>query len=221
MIVAITSLVVATAGTATAASVVISNSSQVKNGALRGSDLANRTVTGLKIANGTISGAKIRNGTVTPSKLSSSVRRQLGGAAPAGLTASEAVRRSGPDNVAPGTARIASVKALQPGTYIIMAKTTIESFPGDIGLGELLRENKTATAECTLEVGGDVDKARGATVTPTSSHPHTLNMQMTRTIGTAADAVLTCGADHYRWRAADSSVVAIRLAGSTRVETAD
>lgn len=221
MIVAIIALVVATAGTATAASVLIRDSSQVRNGSLRGADLGNRTITAGKIANNTITGSKIRNGTVASTDLAASVRRQLGGAAPAGLTAVEAIRRSGPDNVAPGIARIASVKALQPGTYLLMAKTTVESFPGDTGLGELFRESKTATVECTLAVAGDVDKARGATVRPTSSAPHTLNMQMTRTIDQPADAVMTCGGDHYRWKAVDTSIIAIRLSGSTRVDTTD
>jgi len=226
LIVSIVALVVACAGTATAASVLIKNSSQIATGAVTSSDVKNSSLAGIDIKNKSISGgdladsaitsSKVKSNTITAEKLAPAVRNTLQGQ---GLTAQEAVRKTGPENVAAGGASVARITQLQPGTYFVTAKTTITGVAGDLGLGELLRPNKTASAECTLDIGGDVDKARTAVATPGSETPGTVNMQMTRTLDTPTDAILTCSVTNVPWRASDSSIVALKLQGSTRVDT--
>jgi hypothetical protein len=226
LIVSIVALVVACAGTATAASVLIKNSSQiatgavtssdVKNSSLAGIDIKNKSISGGDLADGAITSSKVKSNTITAEKLAPAVRNTLQGQ---GLTAQEAVRKTGPENVAAGGASVARITQLQPGTYFVTAKTTITGVAGDLGLGELLRPNKTASAECTLDIGGDVDKARTAVATPGSETPGTVNMQMTRTLDTPTDAILTCSVTNVPWRASDSSIVALKLQGSTRVDT--
>ncbi len=226
LIVSIVALVVACAGTATAASVLIKNSSQIASGAVTSSDIKNSSITGTDIKNksikggdmadGTVTGRQVKANTISADKLAPAVRNTLRGQ---GLTAQEAVRRAGPENVAAGGASIARITQLQPGTYFVTAKTTITGVAGDLGLGELLRPNKTAGAECTLEIGGDVDKARQAVATPGSETPATINLQMTRSIDAPTDAILSCSVTNVPWRASDSSIVALKLQGSTRVDT--
>lgn len=215
LIVSITALVVATAGTATAATALITNSSQVKAGSINGSDVRNSSLTGLDIKNGSI-----KAGDLAAGLRGGAIKGQSVGAAGQGATAQEAVRRSGPENVPAGGAIITRLAQLQPGTYFVTAKTTITGVAGDLGLGELLRPNKTAGAECTLDIGGDVDKGRQAVATPGSETPATINVQMTRTIATPTDAILSCSVTNVPWRASDSSIVALKLASSTRVDAA-
>lgn len=216
--VSIAALVVASAGTATAASVIITKSSQVKANSLNGSDIKNSSLTGLDIKNGSIKAGDLASGVLSGTKVKgNSVTGQSVGTG--AVTAQEAVRRAGPENVAAGGATIARITQLAPGTYFVAAKTTITGVAGDLGLGELLRTNKTAGAECTLEIGGDVDKSRQAVVTPGSETPATINMQMTRTIASPTDAILGCSVTNVPWRASDTSIVALKLQGSTRTDS--
>lgn len=225
LVVATVALVVACAGTATAASVLIKNSTQVatgaingsdvKNGTLAGIDLKNKSLPGAKLADATVTGSKVKANTIDASKLAPAVRNTLQGQ---GLTAQEAVRKAGPEDVAAGGATITRIATLQPGTYFVVAKTTITGVAGDMGLGELLRPNKTAGAECTLEIGADVDKARAVVASPGAETPQTINLHMTRSIDTPTDAILTCSVTNVPWRASDSSIVALKLQGSTRTD---
>ncbi|WP_372788167.1 hypothetical protein [Paraconexibacter sp.] len=226
LVVSIVALVVACAGTATAASVLITSSSQVKAGSLNGSDIKNSSLTGLDIKNkslrggdlsdNTVTGRQIRADTITAEDLAPAVRNTLRGE---GLTATEAVRRSGPE------ARPANVPAtigkldLQPGTYLVLAKSTITADTTNFGLGELLRANKTGSAECVLEMAGEQDHARQAVITPGSVAPATLNMQFTRTVDAAAPVTLSCSVNDFQWRASDTSITAVKLSGTTRVDT--
>ncbi len=226
LIVSIVALVVACAGTATAASVLIKNSSQVKANSLNGSDIKNSTLTGSDIKNrslrggdladNTVTGRQIRANTVTAEDLAPAVRNTLRGE---GLTAAEAVRRSGPESQAANKPAAVGKLDLQPGTYLILAKTTITGDAAPLGIAEILRLNKTGSAECILELAGEQDRARQAVVTPYSLSPATLNMQFTRTLDTAAPATLSCSVNDFTWRASDTSITAVKLSGTTRVDT--
>jgi hypothetical protein len=44
-------------------------------------------------------------------------------------------------------------------------------------------------------------------------------MQMTRSIDAPSDIAVVCDSD-YAWRASDTSIVALKLAGSTRTDVA-
>lgn len=204
LVVSIIALIVAMSGTAVAARTLITSSSQIKNGTIRGVD--------------------IRSGTITKSKLSRKTVRSLtrpasGGGASSGSTqALEAHRQTGPDMPKGGPATVAEL-ALSPGTYAVFAKTTVTPFIPDRGLLDvLLKQNKTIAAECTLDVNGTGDFAISAIVTPASEHPATLNMQLTRTLDAPGKAVLTCEADGIRWAAANSSIIAMKVGATSRTE---
>lgn len=204
LIVAIIALVVATAGTATAASrYLITSSSQVKTGAINGTD----------IQNGSIKGGDIANGTITSSKLAASARLS---ASSGDSFATEAVRKNGPVVNPGGSQRVATLSALQPGTYVLQAKTTMSmSSNSDLGLGELLNQQKTVGAHCILDASGDQDDARAPIAVPYTKVPTTLYMQLTRTLGSAADISLLCDAP-AGWEAHDTSIIAIRVGGTAR-----
>lgn len=70
MIVAIVALIASLGGNAIAATVIISSSSQIKNGVVSSADIRNNT----------ISSTDVRNGTITPNDLSKSLRTQLAAA---------------------------------------------------------------------------------------------------------------------------------------------
>ncbi len=218
MVVAIIALIVACAGTATAASVVlIRSSSQVKASSLNGSDLKYKSLTNRNLANDAVTRRVIKDGSVGTDQLATSVKSALSNQ---GLTATESVRRDGP--VAPNGEQLAVVTlaGLAPGTYTLMAKAVVSpTTPSGGLLGELFKNTKTGTARCTLDAAGDSDDALAPLGAPFSLYSNTLNLQMTRTLNTASDIVLNCVAN-VAWKAANSSIVALKLAGSTRVDSA-
>ncbi len=203
LIVSIVAVVIACAGTATAATVLIKNSSQIRAGAVNGSDIANNSV----------KSADIANGTIATDDLKASLKNTLTGQ---GFTATEASRRAGPLDQPVGHHEIATLPQLAPGTYAIFAKTTVDPVISSLGLGELLRGNKTVNAECTLAAGGDEDRSRQTVASPYSVSPSTVNMQMTRTIDVATDIKVSCTVNDYKWSAKDTSIIALKLAGSSR-----
>ncbi len=226
MVVALIALVVALGGTATAA-VVISSSSQVKANAIRatdirneltGSDIKNESLSTNDIKDGTVAARDIKKGAITSDQLAASVKSSLTAKSGIGFNATEVVRKAGPDNQAPGQQRVLTMTALQPGTYLILAKTTISPIAQSQGLGELLNPDKTSSAQCVLAAGGDQDNARTAIASPGTFIPSTLNNQMTRTIDAPVDVTYTCDVTNLNWKASDSSIIALRLEGSSRTD---
>ncbi|HEX6390141.1 MAG TPA: hypothetical protein VFZ89_11850, partial [Solirubrobacteraceae bacterium] len=102
----------------------------------------------------------------------------------------------------------------------LFAKTTVSPVTGDAGiLLELLaRQNRTVGAECVLRAGGDEDRARDTIASPYSVSPATVNMQMTRTIDAPTDVTVSCTVENYEWNASDTSIVALKLSGSSRAD---
>jgi hypothetical protein len=217
MVVAIIALIVACAGTATAAGIVlIKSSAQVKAGALNGSDLKSKTLTNRNLADGAVNGRTIKNGTVGSEDLSSGVKSAL---AAQGFTGTESVRRDGPTVSNGGSQKVATLTGLAPGTYALFAKTVISpTNPSGGLLGELLKNNKNGSARCTLDGAGDSDEAVVPIGAPFALYANTLNLQLTRTLSAASDIVLTCDAN-VAWKAGNTSIVALKLAGSTRVDS--
>jgi hypothetical protein len=204
LVVSIVALIVAMGGTAVAAKVLITSSSQIKNGSIRGVDLKK----------GTITKSRLSKGTLASLNASSSV-------APGDTSATEAHRQTGPDVPAGGPSLVAEL-ALQPGVYAVFAKTTITPFITDDGLLDtLLKDDKTRAAECTLDVNGTGDFATAAIVSPGTTNAATLNVQLTRTIDTPGTAKLTCQtAPQVHWQAANTSIIALKVGSSTRTEAA-
>lgn len=212
LVLSIVAIVIACAGTATAAGVLIKNSSQVRAGSITGSDIKNRSITALDIADGTISAAKLKKNTsVSGSSVSAS-------SAAAGTTATEAVRRVGPSKVPAGSHDIATLAQLPAGTYAIFAKTTITPEVGNNGLGELLRQVRTVSAQCVLSAGGDEDHGNQVVASPYSQAPATVNMQLTRSLDKPTDVKVACTVNDYPWNAADTSIIAVKLASSSRTD---
>lgn len=217
MVVAIIALIVACAGTATAAGVIlIRSSSQVKAGSLNGSDLKSKSITNRNLASGAVNGRTIKDGSVSSKELSSGVKSAL---ASQGLTATESVRRDGPTVPGGGSQRVATLSGLAPGTYALLAKTVISPVNPSAGLvQDLLKGSKTASAHCRLDSAGDGDDVIVPVGSPFSLYANTLNLQLTRTLAAATDIVLTCDVN-AGWKAGNTSIVALKLAGSTRVDS--
>lgn len=205
LVVSIIALVVACAGTATAAGVLISNSSQIRAGAVSGSDIKNNAITA----------SKIKNGTIGTGDLSSAAKGAL---TSQGINATEVIRKVGPVKVGAGQHEIATMSQLAPGTYAIFAKTTITAELGNFGLGELLRQTKTVNAQCVLSAGGDQDNANQTVASPYSQAPNTANMQLTRSFDKPTDVKVTCTINDYPWNASDTSIIALKLAGASRTD---
>jgi hypothetical protein len=197
LVISIIALVVATAGTATAAGVLIKNSSQVKAGAISGSDIKKNGITTAQLSKGLL--ALINT---------------------SGPVATEAVRKTGPTVKNGGQALVVAMPNVPAGSYLFMAKMTMSPEIQDLGLGEILRQPKTGGGHCVLDAGGDVDDGRQAILSPESQTPSTLNMQLTRTLGKPSDVVLNCDAN-IGWHGNDASIIAIKLASTSRTDTAD
>jgi hypothetical protein len=201
--ISIIALIVALSGTAVATTrLLITSSRQIKNG--------------------TISGVDLRTGTLTSKQLSHHLRSKIvdGGASAGGsdTTAVEAHRLSGPALTQGGKATVATLN-LQPGVYAVFAKLNVTPNVTDQGLLDtLLKDNKTVQANCTLDVAGTGDFASGAIVSPGSQNNVTLAMQATRTLDAPGVVTLSCEADTVPWKAADTSIIAMRVGDSTRTE---
>jgi len=217
MVVSIIALVVATAGTATAARVLITSGTQVKTGVLSGSDIKNRSITASDIKSGTITSKQIRKGTLTSSAFSTDTRALLGGGS--GATAQEVFRKQGPNNQPGNTAaRVVTMSGLAPGIYAIFGKVSMGSRVGDLGvLTELLKSNKTATGRCRLNAAGDEDSAVHPLATPYSELVSTFNTQITRTLSSPGNVYIQCEAP-IAWGTSDASIIAIRLGSADRSE---
>ncbi len=205
MVVSIVALVVATAGSATAATVLIKNSSQVKASSLNGSDIKNRSLKGIDIANGAISDRQL-----APKILNRFTKQ--------GFVATEVVRKVGPERQEPGQDTVATMGGLAPGTYLLIASTILSPTRGDQGLlTSVLQNPKTAGGHCVLQAGGDESHARTPIATPYSDTPATLVAQMTRSIDKPTDIVLQCDSG-VPWKASDTSIIALKLTGSSRTD---
>jgi hypothetical protein len=212
LVVSIIALVVACAGTATAAGVLITKSTQIKN----------NVITGSKIKSGSITSSDIKDGTISSKDLRKSTK--VGASSVSGgsgtVSASEAVRKVGPTKQKAGQALVATLPQLAPGTYVLLAKSTISTDVSNMGLlFELLKPDKTINAECILAAGGDQDNGRSGIASPGSqSSPSTVNLQMTRTIDAPTDVTLTCNVNDVNWQASDTSIIAIKVGSSTRTD---
>lgn len=196
LVISIVALIIACTGTATAASVLIKNSSQIKSGAISGSD--------------------IKKNAITSDKLSAGVRGLIN----SGVVATEAVRREGPTVKNGGQALVVSMPNVPAGSYLFMAKATLSPEITDLGLGEILRNPKTGGGHCVLNAGGDVDDARQPILTPQSETPSTINMQITRSFDKPSDVVVNCDSN-IGWHANDASIIAIKLSSTSRTDSAD
>lgn len=202
LVVSIIALVVALSGTAVAAKVLVTSSSQIENRTIRGVDLRDGAITKRQIARATYQ----------------LLTANSGGSGGSDSAAIEAHRLTGPD-VPDGKSTQVIELALQPGVYAVFAKTTITPFiPGSL-LDELFGDNKVISAECTLDVNGTGDFAAQGVASRGTTGPATLNTQVTRTLDVPGKATLTCTTSKpVRWAASNSSIVAMKVDSTSRTE---
>jgi hypothetical protein len=217
MAVSVAALVVAMGGSAFAASkVLITSSSQIRQGAVESSDIKNGSLKGADLAGGTITADKLKAASISGDKLRADVRSQL--TKPATTSATEVVRGQGPTQAAAtgGSAVVATLKGLAPGSYLLTAKTVLASASGEQkGLLDAVLNSETHTGKCRLEAGDNADESMGTIISPASKSPANLHLQMTRTVSAPTDVVLRCESD-TPWSAGGTSIVAVALGTSTR-----
>ena len=211
LIVSIIALVMATAGTATAAKVLITSSSQIKRGAVNGGDVADGSLSERDFKKETVDADVIRNGTVGPDELTVATRQALTGAT---TSATEAFRKAGPSGQpADKSTRVITFSNLEPGIYAIFGKTVIALDSNDAGL---LGQGQSASAHCVLNASGDSDEARTLLGSPGSLSPSEVNTQITRTFSETGTVTMDCDAGPGPWTATDSSIIAIKVAKAPR-----
>lgn len=211
LVVSIIALVMSTAGTATAAKILISSSSQIKNGAVTSADIKDAAVSSKDLRSNAVSSASVRNNSIGLEDLDGSARSAL---QDAGTQALEAFRKDGPQNQDPGkSVRVATLNAVPPGTYAIFAKTVLTPTQAT---GGVFREGEAISGHCVLDAGGDRDEVRSLLSTPGALAPGTLNLQITRSYGSAGTIALDCDVSNARWNATDTSIIAIRVGKAPR-----
>jgi hypothetical protein len=210
-LISIVALFVALGGTATAASVLIRSSSQIKNGAVSGLDLKNGSVGRGDLRNNAVDSAKIASGAVSLDDLSSSAKSAIDSA---GTQALEAFRLDGPQGVAPGaTQKVATLSGIPAGVYAIFGKTVLTAKTLRTGL---LAQGQSVSGHCTMDAQGDQDQSRALLGAPGANAPGQLNLQITRTFAGTGEVTLTCDVQDAEWNATNTSIIAVRVGAAPR-----
>lgn len=214
VVISLLALVFSMAGTATAARVLIKSSSQVKNGALTGSDLKNGTVSTRDLKDNAVTGDKVKNGTLESDDFSGSARSALQAAETQAL---EVYRKAGPENQPAGEGdfkRVATLDNLPAGTYAVIAKTVLT--PLEAQGQSLLDQGETIAGRCELDAGGDKDQSATFIGSPGALAPGIVHTQITRSFGSGGSVTLGCQVNAATWRASDTSIIAIRVGRAPR-----
>ena len=211
MVVSVIALFVALSGTAVAAKVLITSSSQIKAGSVNGGDIADNSVAGRDIKGSAVTGEKVRSGSIPLGDLDAAARGAISGA---GAEALEAFRLNGPTDVEPSkTDTVATLKDIPPGVYAVFAKTVLSAKPPTSGV---FKEGETVSGHCKLDAGGDSDESRALIGTPGSASPGEIVTQITRTFSSSGTVVLSCDVQPATWSATNSSIIAIRVGKAPR-----
>jgi hypothetical protein len=201
LVVSIIALVMATAGTATAAKVLISSTTQIKKGVVNSGD----------VKDGALSGTDLRDGSVDVGDLEASARAAITGAQ---TSAVEVFRKEGPEGVPKGELRrVATVANLEPGVYAIFAKTVLTL--GE-GTETILGSESGASGHCVLRAGEDRDESRAMLAAPGYDAPGLMTSQITATFGSPSTVALDCASPDREWRATDTTIIAVRVAKAPR-----
>jgi hypothetical protein len=152
-------------------------SKHIKRSQVTSGDIRNRTIRSQDLAPGLIGG--------TLEATAGQARRDAG---PTGVTASA--------NYTP----VATLAGLQPGAYVLFAKTNQSS-------------NARTEGRCRLQAGDQYDdSSRGLREQGT---PEAHALQLTHSFSGPGTVVLSCRSPGGTWSAADSKIIAIRVATAT------
>jgi hypothetical protein len=209
LIVSMTALVVACAGTAYAAT-SITSSEQVKNGAITSAD----------IKNGSLQNSDLRKSTISETRLSAGLLRRIdAGAASADSTTYEAVRKAGPEGQPANVLIKVAALTVPAGAYAVQAKTVMTALvPPQDPIQALLQDNTAVGGRCRLDAAGDVDESLANVVINQRQTPATLTMQVTRTVGAPSEFTLDCSAGAFPFRLSETSIIATRVPSVVRVD---
>jgi len=211
MVVSCIALFVALSGTAAAAKVLITSSSQIKAGAVNGGDIADNSVASRDIKASAVTGDKVKSGSIPLGDLDASAR---GASSDAGAQALEAFRLTGPTDVGPAkTETVATLKDIPPGVYAIFGKTVLTAKQPTSGL---FKEGENVSGHCKLDAGGDTDESRALIGTPGSSSPGEIVTQITRTFASSGSVQMSCDVEPATWSATNTSIIAIRVGKAPR-----
>jgi hypothetical protein len=200
MAVALIALFVALGGTAVAAKVLITSSSQIEDGAIKRRDLAKNVV----------NSSRVQDNSLDLDDLSNSTR----GAIESGTQALEVFRAAGPENVgANQKATVATLRDIPPGAYAIFAKSVLTAPSQD---GGILDPGVSIGGHCVLDAGGDTDESRALLGTPGANNPGGVSMQITRNYSDTGIAKVVCDVANAPWRASNTSIIALRVGASPR-----
>jgi hypothetical protein len=213
-VIALLALVFSMAGTATAARVLITSSSQIKSGSVTGSDIKDGNVAARDLKANAVDSSKIKNGSLDADDFSGSARTALQAAETQAL---EVFRKSGPDAQPAGTdfKRVATLDNVPAGTYALSAKTVITPIESTEG-GLLGQGTGSLAARCELDAGGDKDQSVSFVGSPGALAPGLVYNQITRSFGSSGRVTLSCAIDKATWRASDTSIIAVRVGRAPR-----
>lgn len=213
LVVSIVALVVASTGTGLAASgVLIHSSRQIGPHVIKGSNIASNTIDAKNLT------AKVRSALAKHGGTTNSAASSNEAALGAGPNAREAFRKDGPDGESANqTATVATMSGLAPGIYAIFAKTILTYTGPPESVLSLVTQNppSTGAGHCTLNAAGDSDYSSASIRTFYGNSPGELHMQITRTLATPGDIVVSCTADDP-WRASDTSIIAVQLGSAPK-----
>ena len=213
-VISLLALVLSMAGTATAARVLITSSSQIKNGAVTSADIKDGSVSRGDLKANAVDGSKVRNGSLGTEDFSGAARSALQAAETQAL---EVFRKTGPDAQPAGTEfrRVATLNNIPGGTYAITAKTVIT--PLETSESGLLGQGVgSLAARCELDAGGDKDQSVSFVGSPGALAPGLVFNQITRSFGSTGTVTLSCAIDKASWRASDTSIIAVRVGRAPR-----
>jgi hypothetical protein len=193
LVISLIALVVASTGTALAAT-VITSSTQIKNGAVLSAD----------IKDGSVQARDIKDGTITANKLKTPPA--AGGAS----TAYQAVRKSGPEaQPANQVLRVATL-TVPAGAYAVSAETVMTALPGPQNpIQALVQDNLAIGGRCILDAAGDATESLQTVVINQRQTPATFSMQTTRTVAGPSEFTLSCSAG-LPWRLSETSIIATK-----------
>jgi hypothetical protein len=174
---------------------------------LGGGSYAARLITGKQIKNNSVTGKDIKNNSATGRDIKNrSVRRKdlaRGVLGTLNTSAFEATRDSGPKNVPgsspPAYATVATLSGVEPGAYVIFAKTDL----GDASGGHSF---------CKLTAEGDSDVSAHGVRPDFVAEAH--HLQLVHAFTSPGTVTLACSA-RYTWEANDTKIIAIRVGKAT------
>lgn len=206
MAVALLALVIALGGTATAATVIVKSSSDIKNGAVSRQDIAKSAV----------NSGRVQDGSLKADDLNGATRAALESASTEAL---EAFRVAGPEDVPAGQkATVATLRNVPAGAYAIFAKTVLTAPDNDSGV---LSAGQAVAGSCTLDAGGDTDRSVTLLGSPGAIAPGGITTQLTKGFISTGTIELECDVNTEAWRASDTSIIALRLDSAPRQRVND